>query len=271
MFCPNCGTNLDDSARFCGNCGQTLTPVATEAPAPTAVPMGAPAATYPTIITSKKEFVEKAGTPQIKQAWLISLILFGICALLLVLGLNSALNGQFYDIPILGMIMGDDAKDDVKQAQKSLTRDLERLDSVLDEEDLSAKETKLVKSVIKSYKKLVKTVSISGVTEVSKKLEKTEDLLGDTDIFDEMLEIMNIFTIIIYVFFGIPAIFTVFGGIKRSVGLMVTGLIFAMIFFLVFGGIVLGLLALVAYIVQIVFASKVNKAYKVYKAIGAAV
>ena len=34
MFCPNCGTQLPDDARFCGSCGAQITPVRQAAPQP---------------------------------------------------------------------------------------------------------------------------------------------------------------------------------------------------------------------------------------------
>lgn len=51
MFCPNCGKECTDVARFCPNCGTTInaqpkpvaTPVAAPAPAPVAAPAPAPA------------------------------------------------------------------------------------------------------------------------------------------------------------------------------------------------------------------------------------
>lgn len=36
MFCPNCGTRVNDDSRFCGNCG---TPLSTAAPAPAQEPI----------------------------------------------------------------------------------------------------------------------------------------------------------------------------------------------------------------------------------------
>lgn len=38
MFCENCGTSLPNDARFCGNCGSAVTPLAQAAP-PVATPM----------------------------------------------------------------------------------------------------------------------------------------------------------------------------------------------------------------------------------------
>lgn len=41
MYCPNCGTQNNDGAGFCANCGASLTPNVNAAPMPAAVPVAA--------------------------------------------------------------------------------------------------------------------------------------------------------------------------------------------------------------------------------------
>ncbi len=258
MFCPKCGAEVENNAAFCGNCGYSFS--ASE-------PETAPAVA----VKNKKEFVKKVAPQKVKTAWMIATVTFIICTLILLLGLNSSLNGQFYNIPIFGLVIDEDMKDDLKDSQEDAEDYLDDIDDLIDEDDLSSKEKKLVKKVQKSYKKLVKTISINNVRAACKDIEKAEDILNATDDWDEIVEIMDVLVVVIYIFFLFPIVFTVLGGLKKSVGLIVTGTIFAMIFLFIFGGVVWALLALVAYIVQIKYAAEVTKAYKAYRATGATV
>ena len=46
MFCPECGTRLNDGVRFCPNCGASVTPESAPAPAPFS-PVGPPSPQAP--------------------------------------------------------------------------------------------------------------------------------------------------------------------------------------------------------------------------------
>ena len=261
MFCPHCGTQLDDSARFCGKCGNAIAQAPGAAPQqPTYSQPAAPSVNFAAVGNLVNKFAPKNVTPKAKQAWLISMIAFAACVLFLVLGLSSSLNGQFYDIPVLGMIMGEDGREEMKDMQKDAKKDIDRFENLLDSSDLTKKQAKQVKSAIKSYKKLVKTISITNLKDTAKQVKKVEDFIGGSDGMDEIISVINTFTIIIYIFFFISLLFTVFGGLTQKSGLTITGMIFAILFLFLLGGIVWGVLAVAAYIAQLKFSKDYKKA-----------
>ena len=65
MFCPNCGIQIPDDARFCPDCGTVITPVGTPQPAvsePAPAPQPAPAA-EPAPVSQSAPMATTAPTP----------------------------------------------------------------------------------------------------------------------------------------------------------------------------------------------------------------
>ena len=102
MFCPNCGTNLPDGAGFCAECGAQLN--AAQPTAPQAARHAGPK-------LSKSEYLKTQASPNAKKLVKTSWILLAVCVLILALGLNTCLNGPFYEIPVFKMALGDDYAD----------------------------------------------------------------------------------------------------------------------------------------------------------------
>jgi TM2 domain-containing membrane protein YozV len=102
MQCPNCGTQVDDSVRFCGNCGHQMQGQATSSRAPSSAAAPSPASS---ILPSNVLPSNAApGQPQImlikagKNSGLAAVLSFLWC------GLGQIYNGQVLKGVIFGVI-----------------------------------------------------------------------------------------------------------------------------------------------------------------------
>lgn len=263
MFCPNCGSQTNDNSQFCGNCGATLNaqpaaPAQPQQPVYQAPAYSAPPATP----VSKFKYAATMGNQNTKTTNLISWIAIGLAALFLILGLNSALNGPFYEIPILAMAIGDDFDAEAAhELGKEAADYVDELEAEYKEEldYLSSSEKKQAKKMISLAKDLARSFSIANVV----KSAEVMDEFGAID--DDTVEILEIFMSVIWLFFAIPMLFTLLAFWKKSTGLTVTALIFALIFCFIFGGILWGVLCAVAYILHAVLCKKLTQEYKAYR------
>ncbi|MBQ2892721.1 MAG: hypothetical protein IJE24_01155 [Oscillospiraceae bacterium] len=204
------------------------------------------------IIAKIKEQISKMD----KHA-LIGVVAFLMSVLLLFVGIISTTSIDFYDIPVLSLIFGNDSSD-LERSKKEIAEEMEYYDELLEDNDeLSNRELRLAKKVVRTGKKLSKSFSLGNIKALMKNTEKLAEkssfginVLGSE--FDEVTKIINIILIVAWIFMLIPLAVTVLGGIKKSVAASVVALILAMIFFLLFGGILWGLLSAASYVTQAV-------------------
>lgn len=96
MFCPQCGTQNDSSARFCASCGSSLAPVGT--PPPSQPPPQAPVPSAST---------EKAKKASPARAGCLGCL--GLIAVLVVLGIIGAMSGGRTDRSSRGTASSSDS------------------------------------------------------------------------------------------------------------------------------------------------------------------
>jgi hypothetical protein len=196
---------------------------------------------------------------------LIGAVAFLMSVLLLFVGIISTTKCDFYEIPVLSLIAGNNTSD-LERSKKEIKNEVERYEELLeDAEDLTNQEFNLAKKVLRSGKKLAKSFSLANIKTLMKNTEKLAEksnfgkgVLGSE--YDELVKIINIVLTVMWIFMLIPLAVTVLGGVKKSVGATVTALILAMIFFLLFGGIVWGLLSAASYVTQVVCYKKIKAA-----------
>jgi len=158
-------------------------------------------------------------------------------------------------LPALSLIMAGEI-DDIEDAKDEMGDDIERMEEYLDDLDLSTKETKLAKDFLKKGKDLSKTFSINNMKALVKSAEKLANGVdADIDDFDmEVDEIMSIITVvevIIWVSMLVPLGLAVASGLTRNFIVAIIALLPALPFYLLFGGIGWGLLAIAAYVLQV--------------------
>jgi len=298
MFCPQCGTVLPDQASFCSACGANLsaTPIESAMPqsyeqypvneAPTAQqPFHFSGDEFKAAVQEKwsasKDFLSKfnpnaggegeGSAPKtlfgLSGNRLIAMILAIVCVLTLVISYFSVLNKSIERIPIVSWILGDVA-DEIKDSRKEAKDMIEELEEELEdvEDDLSKKELKVAKKALKSIKQLTKAYSINNIKSCAKVMEEVadEDIegIGFGSVMGSALDgldvALNIISLPILISMLLSLVFSACGGFLKIKGLVITGMIFSIIYGLVFCGFIFLLLLIAAHVALYIFLGKVK-------------
>lgn len=241
MFCPNCGIDLPDGSPFCPNCGASMEqPVYADpyAPAPQA----------------------KTG---FSGAKLIALILTVACIVTMVLSYVVVTNTSVEDLAIIQM--ADVDTDEIDDMKDDMEESYDELKDYCKELDLSSKEEKKVDKLLDAYKALSKSISINNLKKAVKAVEEAAEIdeIGDhADALEDMEEasqILNTISTVFLVAMLFCLAFCALGGFFRVRGLVITGLIFSVIYGFVFCGILFVILFAVIDIALCVFIGKAKK------------
>ena len=273
MFCPNCGANQPDGSGFCGNCGTPLNsePPVYQPPAyqsPVYQPPAYQSPVYqqsaysnrPQTPVSKSEYLKTLASPQTMSLTKVVWGLLVVCVLILALAWNASVNGPFYEIPVFKMVLGAD----YTEAMGELTDILDEADDDIDDlRDLYEDEIEEdeLDELMDSIEKMAQKPSLNHVREVAKQMSKYD--IDDMD--REFVAIFDVAIAVLTVSFVFAALITVLGGLFKSAGLTIFGLVLSVPVLGLFGGVLYIVLALVAYIAQVVVLSKINNEYKAYK------
>ena len=265
MFCTQCGKELPDGTAFCTQCGANLS---ANSPA-----SAAPAQSY-------ANPQPKAGGPALPFGLslnkLLCLVLAAACVLCLVISYFSALNTSFEQIHVVYWVVGDDA-DELKDAKKELQKIVYDAEKDLDdiEDVLTKKEFTVVKNALNVSKKCAKSVSINNLKALAGAIEDVSKLdsseigvlrgIGNT-VDDEVTEILDVISTVILVAMLFALAFSACGGFLKIRGLVITGLIFSVIYGLIFCGFLFVLLFAVSHIALYIFIGKAKAEAKAEKA-----
>ena len=258
MFCTKCGKELPDGTAFCTQCGNKLNATA---PAPAAP--AAPAQSRPVP-------QPKAGIPALPFGLslnkFLALVLAAVCVLCLVVSYFYIMNTSFEKIPLVSWVVGDDA-DDLKDAKKELQQIVKNAEKDLDdiEDALTKKEFKVVKNVLSVAKKCSKSVSINNlkalagaIKDVSKLDSSDIGVLRNigTTVDDEVTDILGVISTVVLVAMLFALAFTACGGFLKIRGLVITGLIFSLIYGFILCGFLFVLLFAASHIALFIFIGK---------------
>lgn len=249
MKCPICNAELPEGSTICSYCNCQIS---------------APAKSY----SSVSEFDKKAGK--------LIPITFLLTIALIVISILLPLSVSIVEIPAISTalsIAGDDGEEVVNE--------LEELDELYDDkqllDELEAVEDELPKDAVKATKKIIKSLKkatttpsllnvknlISTVEKCADDLDEDSDVIGLSQLSNDLESATKIMNIIIYVvigMFALPAIFTLLGGLLKSKGLTITALVFMVLTQFMLCGFLWVVLSLVIYIFQAVLCHKAKKA-----------
>lgn len=237
MICPGCGGTVEDNAKFCTQCGF--------------------------------QFPER---DQVKKSPVLLLIGIGalvVCLAMLVVGFFSVKNTDFFDIPIVSMILPD-MDDELDDVRDEMLEGIEKIEDKMDELDLTGDEEEFVNTAIETAKTLTKEISLNSLNEFAENAKKMADIDVDldkelddlTESVDELQDALKLIENIVLWFMLVPLALAVLAGLLRSRGLTIFAMITALPFFFMFGGVVWGIIAIAGYITQIVVYGKMKKAKK---------
>ena len=258
MFCPKCGNNNPEEVRFCKVCGHPLnlnnpTPTVNQAQpaqqfAPATAPrmMGKP--------KSKYGYLFSVAPKNLKTTTIISLILGVVCILAVVFGANSALNGDFFEIPMLKMIVGEDEIDEAKDA---LDEAVDAFEVALDEGDKEKIEELEDEAGMKAEKvlDLFDPPSLNSIKKFGKAL------LDD----DSIIEVYSLVITIITIYALIAGVSLAMAMLVGRGGYAIFTLIVVLPFHIFLSGSLWLIVGTVAHLAFTVCLFKMTSAYKKYK------
>jgi hypothetical protein len=277
MFCPKCGANLDDNARFCTTCGCAI-----EAPAETPVEAPAEVAANPVFNTPAAPVApaEKVGkwnfdlkvAPMKNRIFTFIVWALTIAVIAVMMGGYSAVVGNSVEeIPVVSIAFEAlDADEDFDQLKDTLEEEVEEAEYQLDlmEDEMSKKEVRLAKDLLGALEDCTDTLSVNNVIKVVDVVKEADDEIDDLGLeMDEVESIAIALNIVKYIaLFGalFALAFTFFGGLFRIRGLVITGLVFSILYTLPFCGAPYLIFAVLIHAAMITFISINKKAYNKY-------
>lgn len=217
MNCPSCGTILAEGSTFCPVCGSPI--VSTNVTPPSAA----------------KQSIRQS----LKAA---PLILTVLCIVALIVSFFVVINTSIEDLSVLTMLSTisgedldefDDIKDQAKANYKEMSAQFEYY-----EDDLSKKDQKKVEKCLDDFKALSKSLSIQNMKDFVSSaksvasIDEVEEMGLDEEVeaLDDISKILDIVFIVILVFMLICLACCACGGFFRITGLVITGLVFSLLY-----------------------------------------
>ena len=281
MFCPNCGSNIPDNSAFCGVCGTAFAQA--QAPAYAAAPAYAPASAYapaqPGLSAklrglSKKQFLETEASESVKTASKVVMVLFLVVAVLVTAATITVNNISFVDLPIMKMVLPDDARDELDDAMDEAADALDYADDFLDEveDEYGSKALRKAKKMVNSLEDMTRKPSLANTIKLMdsvQALEKSVDdeIDGALDLDDFVSEmdmavgILKTVRGVTYAFALFVVVLSLLAAIKKITALPIVCIFLYVPSCALLSSALLAVLLLVVFIALAVFISKVNKAW----------
>ncbi len=274
MFCPNCGNSQQENAAFCSVCGapMNLTPAASTTPATPAVRMRKGQYLKSELASSKAKTLSKA-----------VLIIFAVCALIVVLSISNLLNGAVHKLPVMSVALKENEIE-------SFEKELDELDSIVEEardiyqenKDKVNKDTaKAIEKALDKTEKFAKNPSLSNMQSLVSELRALDekytdeiekaglsdklDIDGFSNEFEGASCILDTLKVIFIMLGAAIIFFTLVAALFKRTAFAIFGLIISLPVCAFCGGILYTVLAVVTFITLIVMVAMINAEYKKYK------
>ena len=290
MFCQKCGAQVPDGFAFCSECGSQVAaqpqaqPVYQPQYQPQSVYQPQPQYTYPpqppvqqesqhkaVTPVKKKEFLVTRASDSCKRSSLFATIISIVGVLLMVAGVCSAILVPFYEVPAMDLIL-DMAEADPDELVEELEEDYNEaaLEYEYMRDGYTGPEQQALDILLEAMEKLVDNFSVVNILGALSDAEEAwryaphlmEDYVEDAEVIRQGMLVIIVACATLYL---LPLLFILLGGLKKSGGLTIAGLVLVLLPQICLGGWLLTLASLVLGIVQAVLCGKVNKAYDRYR------
>ena len=300
MICPHCGAAVGNDAKFCNCCGGTMPaqqpqyqnpqqpqyqnpqqPQYQQYQAPQYQKYQAPqyqqyqAPQYqqqyraPAKPMTKKEFL-KNPPQKAKLKSTLTLVTLILSILLIVVSAVLPLVRPIFRFRAIPVVLAL-ADMDLREITDELEAGIEELEIDLDEsrDYMTDEEIEVVELILDTFDDLTGSLNIMGLSRLANALRTDYASLleesmtpEDMAIVDMVVQIPMIISLVIVSSFLLPLILALLAGLKKSMGLSITALIFTLIPQVIFNGTIFVTLTLAIFITQAVLCSQLDKAYK---------
>ena len=297
MICPHCGAAVGNDAKFCNCCGGTMPaqqPQYQNPQQPQYQQYQAPqyqASQYqqyqapqyqqyqapqyqqqyraPAKPMTKKEFL-KNPPQKAKLKSTLTLVTLILSILLIVVSAVLPLVRPIFRFRAIPVVLAL-ADMDLREITDELEAGIEELEIDLDEsrDYMTDEEIEVVELILDTFDDLTGSLNIMGLSRLANALRTDYASLleesmtpEDMAIVDMVVQIPMIISLVIVSSFLLPLILALLAGLKKSMGLSITALIFTLIPQVIFNGTLFVTLTLAIFITQAVLCGQLDKAYK---------
>lgn len=295
MFCPKCGTQMPDDARFCPNCQAPMAAAQQPQPAPVqpqptpVQPRPAPVATKSVKPVKKGNLITNLLDSRFRILAIIALVVWLGAMAVTVVSYFTATSTQLLELPAVTLVADfageeiDMDEDSMDEAKEQLEKAMESVDEDLD--GLDAKDRKKIKQLMKAGLDFLEDPTIANLQDAIPLLEDGLDVLKANDDYfsdeftdsaqndleeaidtlkeaEQIVPILNLFPLILLGLMIFCLAFTLFGGLFKLNGLVITGMIFTALFTFAFAGYLWLALAVVLHAGMITMNVLLNSTYR---------
>jgi len=259
MFCPQCGFQLPDDSAVCSSCGHQLRASAPEQSAPKPVEKQPPASPKgPAVLPASRM---KGG---------LILVTLALSLILVVVSVVLPLTNDFAEIPFMRLVIKvADGEEDLDELRDDLEYAVNRFEDELEfyEDEMDSDEEELAERFLESMEELSDKFSLLNfrrlvrtMEDIAEELDSYDALFYDLDDIEDIIPVINVIFRVVIGIFALPLVFTLLGGLRKSMGWTITALVFLVIPQVVLCGFLWVVLSMVVYITQAVLCRKLKKA-----------
>jgi len=218
---------------------------------------------------TKKEFL-KNPPQKVKLKSTLTLVTLILSILLIIVSAVLPLVRPIFRFRAIPVVLAL-ADMDMREVTDELEELLEELEIDLDEsrDYMTDEEIEVVELILDTFDDLTGSLNIMGLSRLANALRTDYASLleesmtpEDMAIVDMVVQIPTIISLVIVSSFLLPLILALLAGLKKSMGLSITALIFTLIPQVIFNGTIFVTLTLAIFITQAVFCGQLDKAYK---------
>lgn len=284
MICPHCGAAVGNDVKFCNCCGSPMPAQQPQYQNPQQPQYQNPQQPQyqqyqspqyqqqyraPAKPMTRKEFLKN---PPQKAKLKSSLTLVTLILSILLIVVSAVLPlvrpiFRFRAIPVVLALADMDMRevtDELEGLFEELEVDLEESRDYMTDEEIE-----VVELILDTFDDLTDSLNIMGLSRLANALRTDYASLleesmtpEDMAIVDMVVQIPMIISLVIVSSFLLPLILALLAGLKKSMGLSITALIFTLIPQVIFNGAIFVTLTLAIFITQAVLCGQLDKAYK---------